>query len=73
MTIYSYNCKPPPHAVGAAAGALAPSGAQSTATAGGTCMLTSVFYGTGGPKTRPMARADSFTKLPGDVNKPHYC
>ncbi len=49
-----------------------PAGQASSLTGSGggrQAPLTAAFYGTGGPKLRPMDRNDQFTKLMGDVNK----
>lgn len=76
VTIYSYDSRLPQSGTAAASTAAAPGApgalpvaAAATSAGGGSCALKKSFYGTGGPKSRPMARSDAFTKLPGDVNK----
>ncbi|KAI8464327.1 MAG: hypothetical protein J3K34DRAFT_492148 [Monoraphidium minutum] len=59
VTIYSHQ----------PGGSLPGGGGGGAEGGGGACALTRSFHGTGGPKSRHMARNDQFTKLPGDPNK----
>ena len=67
VTLYNFEAPDSPR--GGAPAAPMPSGADAPAAASRKAAALAATGLTAGPKSRPMARNDRFTKLSGDVNQ----